>query len=97
MTPCDLCRGACCETLVLPVELGLMSQQDKRFFRLRGDFEPGGLRVDAPCRQLTDEGRCGIYQSRPDACRTYEVGSPACRAAVRARRGDLAPVIEGLM
>ena len=96
MTPCDVCKGACCETLVLPVELGLMSNQDRRFFRLRGDFEPGGLRVDAACRQLVD-GRCGVYETRPEACRTYEVGSSACRAAVRARRPEIADAIEGLM
>lgn len=86
MSPCDLCAGACCETLVVPVELGMLSQQDRRFFRLRGDFEAGGVRVDARCRALGADGRCTVYESRPEACRTYEVGSPACVAAVRARR-----------
>lgn len=86
MKACDLCAGSCCESMVVPVELGMLSSQDKRFFRLRGDFEAGGLRVDAACRALGSDGRCTVYASRPEACRTYEVGSPACRAAVAARR-----------
>lgn len=83
---------------MVPVELGLLSQQDKRFFRLRGDFESNGVRVDARCRALGTDGRCTTYETRPEACRTYEVGSEACRRAVLARRSTSeARLILGMM
>lgn len=86
---CAICRGACCETVVIPLpEPRHMTRGMWELLMLRGDLTPGGggVRLDAPCRHLTRAGKCGIHDDRPQVCRDYKVGGPACRAAVRDRR-----------
>ena len=34
--------------------------------------------LQADCGHLTEDNRCDIYETRPRACREYEVGSTAC-------------------
>jgi Fe-S-cluster containining protein len=82
MTPCQLCRGACCESIVLT--LGLSDSE--RWLGLHGrPIAPGQVELATPCTQLC-AGRCSIHASRPDHCRTYEVGGADCRATVLRRR-----------
>ncbi len=85
-TACDLCKGACCSSFVVPLNVAMLTNQDRRFFRLRGTIEVNSLRIQAPCSVLGKDGRCGDYDGRPDACRTYKVGGDACRAAIKAQR-----------
>lgn len=33
------------------------------------------------CGNLTEDGRCAVYEDRPRACRDYEVGATACQDA----------------
>jgi Fe-S-cluster containining protein len=93
MTPCDLCRGACCESIVLtppPTDAG-------RWLGYHGTPLPTGeIELATPCAHLCC-GRCAIHDFRPDYCRTYEVGSAACRATVLRRRPDQAAEILALM
>lgn len=91
---CELCGGACCESFVVPVELGLVSPDTRRWLRMRGRFEAAGLRVNAACENL-EGGRCAVHASRPQVCREYEVGGVACRAAVRARRSEWRDIFRG--
>lgn len=83
---CELCRGACCETLSVPLNVGTLSNDSRRYFRMRGRIEGSTLRLDAPCQALTGEGTCGVYSTRPQGCKDYVVGGDACVAAVRAQR-----------
>lgn len=84
---CRLCRGACCETLVLPVVLEEAPVDIRQSMLMRGARrELGGVRIDSRCRFLSRKGLCSIHESRPDVCRKFEVGSPACRAAIIANR-----------
>jgi uncharacterized protein len=32
------------------------------------------LHVDSPCRHLRDDGKCGIYETRPQICREHDPG-----------------------
>lgn len=83
---CELCLGACCETMIVPLNVGMLSNQDRAYFRVRGRIEGSSLRIQSRCSVLKDDGRCGEYEHRPEACRVYVVGGDACVAAVRAQR-----------
>jgi len=45
--------------------------------------EMGWYKFQGPCGNLDDENRCSIYTRRPNCCRLFEMGSPACRKARR--------------
>jgi Fe-S-cluster containining protein len=55
------------------------------WLELRGRKEGDQVRLSAPCSCL-DRGVCTIYLSRPEPCRVFQVGSPACIASIRANR-----------
>jgi hypothetical protein len=42
--------------------------------------------MDVPCCNLTDDGGCGVWRARPQPCRDYPVGGPACRRAIERQR-----------
>lgn len=90
---CALCKGACCEDVAVGLE-GL--PPDKlEFLRIRGTARevttPDGRVVTAlliphRCQHLTSDGRCGIYETRPQICRDLAMGGGACRSIIRRRR-----------
>ena len=70
---CDRC-GKCCQ--VFTVQLGNTPSLVRDFLLTRGTIvrgKAGGpwLILPVPCRYLTEKGRCGIYSTRPEACRLY--------------------------
>lgn len=95
---CEVCQGACCESLLLPI-----AKDDRAFFATRGDVftilgQPHDvLELPTPCRHLDACGKCGIYDARPQPCRTYEVGSKDCRLTVKRRRATKADKILALI
>lgn len=91
-SPCELCRGACCESFAVPLPYPAPVEFN-RWAKLRGEVVGHHLRVEVPCTALTDDGACGIYKSRPQPCKDYPMGGPACRQAVRDRRSDRADEI----
>ncbi len=66
----------------------LMPDEDKlRWFVLHGrPLASGYVRMDCACTALTGEGRCGIYEDRPQMCHDYERGGEWCLEAIRRRR-----------
>ncbi len=86
---CLECHGACCEQLALPAP---KDRTTLEFLRTRGIGERGPNRrwvrifLECRCPKLTDDGRCGIYGTRPLLCAEYRVGGVACLSAVRRRR-----------
>lgn len=92
---CALCRGACCESIVLP---GIPSGEVYRWFLYHGQEISGGvLEFPLPCRHLETCGRCAIHEHRPEPCRTYEVGGLNCRATIARRRPAQAREILALL
>lgn len=95
---CKLCRGACCESLLIPVNDDKFS---KDFWMTRGNvFEMQGqsfVELENRCKHLEGCGSCGIYNDRPTACRIYEVGSTACIQTIKTRRADQADAIIALI
>ena len=86
MTPCEICRGACCESLLLPGHLIV----DLEWAQVRGMRLIGAGReaweISLPCTKLSPLGACSIYESRPKVCRDYRVGSYGCAWALERRR-----------
>lgn len=92
MTPdCMVCRGACCETILLPATLQLDEEWAEargiRRFTVTRDF--GGLdciEVPCACPKLSPMGACSIYDRRPTLCADFTVGGVACLSAIGRRR-----------
>ena len=100
MTPCELCRGACCESLFMPIG---PDRHSVEFYSTRGKvFTLLGVRhkfleVEARCPNLASCGTCSTYETRPHQCRIYAVGSAECRLTVKRRRPDQADAILSLI
>ena len=92
--PCALCRGACCESIVVPRLPG-----DVGFWLDLHGTEVGGthLELPTPCKALGVCGDCTIHARRPENCRRYEVGGAECRATVLRRRPQQAAEILAAM
>lgn len=87
---CDRC-GACCEEFFLPAAHVFATDSDHgRWLRLHANIarETWGeeMRFECKCTALTAEGKCGIYNERPEMCREFEPGSNDCVETVRRRR-----------
>ena len=76
---CDTCTGLCCRLTVV------LTPGDEAVPAALVDTAAGGLRTmahrpDGFCVALADDGRCGIYALRPQACRRFLMAGPYCRA-----------------
>lgn len=90
-----MCLGACCETLLVPVpDVPIITE----FMSVRGHREGDYYRLECKCPMLDENGKCKIYESRPQICRDYEAGSELCLKAIKARRsGIMLGIIENYM
>ena len=73
---CEDCAGSCCRDVLLPV--GDVSPAVREWMETRGPIIDGLWRIPARCKYLSEDGKCIIYDTRPEACRTYEVGGAHC-------------------
>jgi Fe-S-cluster containining protein len=84
---CLACKGACCEDFSLRrQDMDLPSPDVERWLTLHAIPSPAHLRFECRCLQLTLDGRCAIYQDRPDVCRVFAPGGEDCLETVRRRR-----------
>ena len=94
MTACELCRGACCESLLEPVPIDPVISE---FRRARGkQITPKLIETETVCPSLKD-GRCDRYNRRPAICEAYKVGGRDCRETVKRRRPKQAASILALL
>ena len=84
MTACELCGGACCQSVTLPQVFG---EDVNRWLSLHGVQNGNLIRLPCKCLMLMD-GKCSIYEERPQICRDYEVGSEACLKAIERYRPE---------
>ena len=83
---CAECRGACCETIVIPLSA---HDDTDRWLVLHGQrVGVQGVQVALNCRctALTEDGQCSIYADRPELCRGYPAGGADCLETVRTSR-----------
>ena len=74
----ELCLNCmeCCKTLAIPFDYHKLSEDDIKFYRMRGaEFVTTNkgpyMILDLSCPHLTEEG-CGIYGDRPKICKDYD-------------------------
>jgi len=97
---CEVCRGACCESVYVPI---LRDKDTREFYATRGSvFTIYGQKndmaeIDSRCRHLDACGLCTIHDSKPAACDAFEVGCKECRLAIKRRRADQADRIISLI
>jgi Fe-S-cluster containining protein len=90
--PCLMCKGACCEYMVLDVTH--MSASGIEWAILHGreytgfayDPKKTIVEIDQQCRWLTMGGKCRNYEERPQVCRAFKPGNPLCIEAVKRQR-----------
>ena len=79
LSPCDICGGSCCKSIAFPAS---WFKGNMDWVKLHGSLESDRVRFPVPCKELCD-GKCTIYPERPEACKTYKVGSISCMRAVK--------------
>lgn len=84
---CQLCAGACCETICLPHTQ--LPVHDADWLKRHGCLQGDHVELPCRCRCLLPDGRCAEYDERPLTCRVYEMGGHACLATVARRRPHL--------
>ncbi len=80
---CDECRGACCETIIIPLSV---HEDTDRWVILHGQRVGARVALNCKCTALTEGGRCSIYSDRPEICQAYPAGGADCLETVRAFR-----------
>jgi len=85
--PVDVCRnecgGKCCRYINLRIDppTRRIDREEIRWFPchegVKVSFEEGKwwLQVEPPCKNLTEDNLCAIYETRPDVCSDYGMGS----------------------
>lgn len=81
---CLICKGACCEGILLTPYVA--AQFDQEWLKVRAKhLDNGWWELESKCPQL-DGGLCRIYTARPLACQNYQVGGEKCLGAIIRRR-----------
>ncbi len=73
---CAQCGGACCWGVMIDPFRGF-SGDEQRWLKLHGFKKPDRIKLDKACEMLND-GKCSIYETRPNVCKRFVVGSPEC-------------------
>ena len=76
---CSRCGGRCCKyyTVLIDEPEDADDYDELRWFLAHEhcyiyvDEEQWHINVESRCRFLGDDGRCGIYEHRPDVCRDF--------------------------
>lgn len=94
---CALCRGGCCETVVIPIVPEEMNTDEVVWIGMRGKVVDDSVFLRCACANLTPSGTCGIYPTRPQVCRNFTVGGAECVTTVRLfRRAQAADIFEAM-
>ena len=79
---CEHCAGTCCNYLALPIDKPktIRDYDDIRWYLLHEGIsvfvEDGDwfIQIQTRCKQLGEDNRCSIYESRPRICAEYSPG-----------------------
>ena len=93
--PCFICKGACCESIA--IGLKSIDQDNIDWLNLHEGVKATKqeIRFEVKCSELKD-GLCNIHDTRPQICRKYQVGSPACLNAINQRRIIKEPILKAI-
>ena len=90
---CVICRVACCEGMWVSLTCDTWTDE---WMATRGEVRGSMVYVAARCKHLVD-GRCSIYEDRPQVCRNYARGCDSCRETVARLRPAQAAEILGAL
>ena len=93
---CELCRGACCRGLLIDADVPTFVR-DLDWWKYHGTQTALGTMLHCQCSKLGTDGKCTVYETRPDTCRTFTVGCRECRVSIRTFRPEQAEAIETLL
>ena len=76
---CEYCTAKCCKYFALPIDEPTTRKEFDylRWYLLHDaatlftEDDDWYLLVHTECKHLQDDGRCGIYETRPQICRDY--------------------------
>jgi len=78
---CISCNAKCCRYFMLEIDAPACKSdfENIRWYLCHHDttiyVEKGNkwfLHILSPCRYLTNDGRCGVYENRPEICREHD-------------------------
>ena len=80
---CDRCAGLCCRYFALPIDNPKSAKQydDIRWYLCHENVvvfvedKQWYVGVMNRCKHLQPDNRCGIYHTRPDVCRGYDISN----------------------
>lgn len=81
-SPCEHCTAVCCRYIALPIDTPESKRDfdDIRWYLMHHNVtvfvEEGEwyVQMATSCQNLLPDGRCGIYETRPQICREYKAG-----------------------
>lgn len=79
---CEHCAAACCRYLAIPLDKPTCARDydDMRWYIMHQGIsvfvEEGDwyLQIQTRCKNLGNDNRCQVYETRPEICREYEPG-----------------------
>ena len=81
--PCKSCKGQCCKVgfIVTVTETDIIYNDESLVHQNEGFIKNMKSNGDGyTCIALDSEGKCSIWQKRPQACRDFEANSDRCKA-----------------
>jgi Fe-S-cluster containining protein len=91
---CQLCRGACCESIIVDAASLRLPADSVTWLRYHGEpIDATRFELNTPCR-FSKDGLCGCYEHRPQPCVVYAPGSKICRETVRRRRENYREILQ---
>ncbi|GIK16241.1 MAG: hypothetical protein BroJett003_12050 [Planctomycetota bacterium] len=79
---CAQCPAACCRYVALPLDKPrtVRDYDDIRWYLMHEGFsvfvEDGDwyVQIESKCKNLRDDNLCGVYETRPQICESYQPG-----------------------
>ena len=77
--PCEKCKGKCCVGIIDVYSTDIIFNDDTMTCKDLDSKYEKVMRIDGNgnCIALKD-GKCSIYEKRPQICKDFKVGSPCC-------------------
>lgn len=76
---CQKCGGKCCQGIIDVYSIDDIFYDDTLVCEYEGMDYDRVMRMDENQRCIAlKNGKCSIYDKRPEVCRAFEVGNPCC-------------------